>query len=133
MDRMVDHLFAFEGDGVIRDYPGNYTQYRAYLKDNEGKKEESKYTALSGVTKAEPKTVVVNENATAPRKLSFKEKQELENLDKEIPALQKEKQTLELKMSESLPYEELQKAGDRVSEIIALLDAKEMRWLELSE
>jgi ABC transport system ATP-binding/permease protein len=131
MDRMVEHLFAFEGDGVIRDYPGNYTQYRAYLKDNEGNKEESKYTALSGVAKPEPKPIVAAVNTT--KKLSFKEKQELENLDKTIPALQKEKEALEIKMSENLSYDELQKAGERITQIIAELDEKEMRWLELSE
>jgi ABC transport system ATP-binding/permease protein len=132
MDRMVEHLFAFEGDGVIRDYPGNYTQYRAYLKENEGKKEESKYTALSGVAKPEPKAETIVNTGVA-RKLSFKEKQELDNLDKEIPALQKEKETLEIKMSENLSYDELQKAGDRITQIITELDVKEMRWLELSE
>jgi ABC transport system ATP-binding/permease protein len=132
MDRMVEHLFAFEGDGVIRDYPGNYTQYRAYLKENEGKKEDSKYTALSGVVKPEDRPATVTNTAVA-RKLSFKEKQELDNLDKEIPALQKEKEMLELKMSENLSYDELQKAGERVTQIISALDEKEMRWLELSE
>jgi ABC transport system ATP-binding/permease protein len=132
MDRMVEHLFAFEGDGVIRDYPGNYTQYRNYLKENEGSKTESKYTALSGVAKPEPKPEPIA-NTTAIKKLSFKEKKELENLDKEIPALQKEKETLEIKMSQNLSYDELQKAGERITQIITLLDEKEMRWLELSE
>jgi ABC transport system ATP-binding/permease protein len=132
MDRMVEHLFAFEGDGVIRDYPGNYTQYRAYLKENEGKKEDSKYTALSGVVKPEDRPVA-SANTGVAKKLSFKEKQELDNLDKEIPALQKEKEMLELKMSENLSYDELQKAGERVTQIISALDEKEMRWLELSE
>jgi ABC transport system ATP-binding/permease protein len=132
MDRMVEHLFAFEGDGVIRDYPGNYTQYRAYLKENEGKKEDSKYTALSGVVKPEDRPVAAASTGVA-KKLSFKEKQELDNLDKEIPALQKEKEMLELKMSENLSYDELQKAGERVTQIINDLDTKEMRWLELSE
>jgi ABC transport system ATP-binding/permease protein len=133
MDRMVEHLFAFEGDGVIRDYPGNYTQYRNYLKENEGKKEESKYTALSGASKAEPAPVTTTVETNATKKLSFKEKQEFENLDKAIPALQKEKETLELKLGDALPYEELQKAGDRIQQIIQELDEKEMRWLELSE
>ncbi|RYF91218.1 MAG: ABC transporter ATP-binding protein, partial [Chitinophagaceae bacterium] len=69
----------------------------------------------------------------APKKLSFKEKFELETLEKEMPALQEEKQQLEEKMSGNLPYDELQKASDRISAIIAALDEKEMRWLELSE
>jgi ATP-binding cassette subfamily F protein uup len=67
------------------------------------------------------------------KKLSFKEKFELETLEKEMPALQEEKKKLEEKMSGNLPYDELQKASDRISEIIASLDEKEMRWLELSE
>jgi ABC transport system ATP-binding/permease protein len=136
MDRMVEHLFAFEGEGVIKDYPGNYTQYRSYLKEIEAgtKKDDGKMNMVSIEDKPEPKTVLQsNSNNNAPKKLSFKEKSELESLDKDIPALQKEKETLELKMSENIPYEEIQKIGVRVNEIIAALDVKEMRWLELSE
>jgi ATP-binding cassette subfamily F protein uup len=69
----------------------------------------------------------------APKKLSFKEKFELESLEKEMPALQQEKKLLEEKMNGNLAYNELQKAADRISEIIVALDVKEMRWLELSE
>jgi ABC transport system ATP-binding/permease protein len=136
MDRMVEHLFAFEGEGVIKDYPGNYTQYRAYLKEVEAgtRKDDGKMNMVSIEDKPEPKPVVQsNANSNTPKKLSFKEKSELENLDKEIPTLQKEKETLELKMSENIAYEEIQKIGVRVNEIIAALDVKEMRWLELSE
>jgi ATP-binding cassette subfamily F protein uup len=67
------------------------------------------------------------------KKLSFKEKFELETLEKEMPQLQEEKKLLEEKMNNTLPYDELQKTADRVSQIIAALDEKEMRWLELSE
>jgi ABC transport system ATP-binding/permease protein len=136
MDRMVEHLFAFEGEGVIKDYPGNYTQYRSYLKEIEAgtKKDDGKMNMVSIEDKPEPKPVAQsNANSNTPKKLSFKEKSELESLDKDIPALQKEKETLELKMSENIAYEEIQKIGVRVNEIIAALDAKEMRWLELSE
>jgi ABC transport system ATP-binding/permease protein len=134
MDRMVEHLFAFEGEGVIKDYPGNYTQYRSYLKEIEAgtKKDDGKMNMVSVEEKVETKVETSN-NLGAPKKLSFKEKSELENLDKDIPALQKEKEILELKMSENIAYEEIQKIGVRVNEIIAALDAKEMRWLELSE
>ena len=130
MDRMVDHLFAFEGDGVIKDFPGNYTQYREAL-------------AAAGFTGNEIKPVAVeikepvlqkNISKTENRKLSFKEKHEFENIEKEMPQFQKEKITLEEKMNTGkLSYDELQKAAARVSEIITLLDEKEMRWLELSE
>ena len=136
MDRMVEHLFAFEGEGVIKDYPGNYTQYRSYLKEVEAgtKKDDGKMNMVSIEDKPVTKPVVQNTpvNGT-PKKLSFKEKNELEKLDKDIPALQNEKETLELKMSENIAYAEIQKIGVRVNEIIAALDEKEMRWLELSE
>ncbi len=136
MDRMVDHLFAFEGNGVIRDYPGNYSQYReavvnGLLESNSQQimkihhdEEDHKTTQLksTGATAA-----------TAVKKLSFKEKFELDTLDKELPLLQKEKETLELKMNEPLSYEALQTAADRIAVIIKELDEKELRWLELSE
>ncbi len=134
MDRMVEHLFAFEGEGVIKDYPGNYTQYRGYLKEIEAgtRKDDGKMNMVSIEEKPKP-AEQTNTGINTPKKLSFKEKHELENLDKEIPALQKEKEILELKMSENISYEEIQKIGVRINEIIAALDAKEMRWLELSE
>ena len=130
MDRMVDHLFAFEGDGVIKNFPGNYTQYREAL-------------ASAGFTGnvVEVKTTEDTRQKTAEtpppngkKKLSFKEKQDFDSIEKEMPQLQKEKNTLEEKMNTGkLSYDELQKAAARVSEIITLLDEKEMRWLELSE
>ena len=100
MDRMVEHLFAFEGDGVIKDYPGNYTQYRAYVKEIEAgtRKDDGKMVMGSIVEKAEAKQIAPI-NSSATKKLSFKEKEEIKNLDKEIPTLQKEKEELETKMS----------------------------------
>lgn len=135
MDRMVEHLFAFEGEGVIKDYPGNYTQYRAYVKEIEAgtRKDDGKMIMGSVAEKAEQKPVAATVNNGAAKKLSYKEKTELENLDKEIPNLQKEKEELEIKMSSNISYDEIQKLSLRVNEIIAALDAKEMRWLELSE
>ncbi len=135
MDRMVEHLFAFEGEGVIKDYPGNYTQYRAYVKEIEAgtRKDDGKMIMGSVAEKAEQKPVAATVNSGAAKKLSYKEKTELENLDKEIPTLQKEKEELEIKMSSNISYDEIQKLSLRVNEIIASLDTKEMRWLELSE
>ena len=135
MDRMVDHLFAFEGEGVIRDFPGNYSQYReaqakGLLEKNPGQIMNSiEETAV--VPKANPTKNIAETHVL--KKLSFKEKFELETLDKELPALQKEKENLETKMSTSLPYSELKNVTDRIATIIAELDEKEMRWLELSE
>ena len=132
MDRMVDHLFAFEGDGVIRDYPGNYTQYREAV--SKGLLNNNTQQIMKSLPEEEKKMTDNRPQATeVQKKLSFKEKSELETLEKEMPALQKEKKLLEDKMSGNLPYDELQKAADRISAIIAALDEKEMRWLELSE
>lgn len=125
MDRMVDHLFAFEGDGIIRDFPGNYTQYRQSIAKDTGTTQKT----------AEKKPLPKPAEKTQPtaKKLNFKEKFEMETLEKEMPALQQEKAALEAKMAGSLGFDELQKAAERISEIIQLLDEKEMRWLELSE
>ena len=129
MDRLVDHLFAFEGDGVIRDYPGNYTLYREFIKT-----QGTTPPAAKSILAEEKKEITTPTPVTNTVKLSFKEKQELEQLDKEMPLLQNEKDTLTLKMNNgNLQYDELQKIADRITQIIALLDAKELRWLELSE
>jgi ATP-binding cassette subfamily F protein uup len=130
MDRMVDHLFAFEGDGVIRDYPGNYTQYREAM--GKGLLETNPQQIMKNNEEKEEKPAIKNETGSL-KKLSFKEKFELETLEKEMPELNTEKKLLEEKMSNNLSYDELQKAADRISQIIQLLDEKEMRWLELSE
>ena len=84
------------------------------------------------VEKAEAKQIAPI-NSSAIKKLSFKEKEEIKNLDKEIPTLQKEKEELETKMSSNISYDEIQSLSVRVNTIIAALDVKEMRWLELSE
>ena len=129
MDRLVDHLFAFEGDGVIRDYPGNYTLYREFIKT-----QGTTPPAAKSILAEEKKEITTPTPVTNTVKLSFKEKHELEQLDKEMPLLQNEKDTLTLKMNNgNLQYDELQKIADRITQIIALLDAKELRWLELSE
>lgn len=129
MDRMVDHLFAFEGDGIIRDFPGNYSQYRdAQAK---GLLENNQSQIMKPA--ASEKETVKKETSSTVKKLSFKEKFELDTLEKEMPELQKEKELLEQKMNTPLSYDELQKASERISSIIQELDAKEMRWLELSE
>lgn len=133
MDRMVDHLFAFEGNGVIRDFPGNYSQYREAMA--KGLLSNNEQQIMKPVAEEEKQPVTHNPQpaTSSPKKLSFKEKFELETLEKEMPALQEEKRSLEEKMAGNLPYDELQKAADRISKIIEQLDEKEMRWLELSE
>ena len=134
MDRMVEHLFAFEGEGVIKDYPGNYSQYRAYLKEVEaGTKIDDGKMNMSALPEKKEEKALPAETPGVSKKLSFKEKTELEKLDKDLPLLQKEKEELQTKMSSNISYDELQKISGRVNEILAALDAKEMRWLELNE
>lgn len=128
MDKIVDHLFAFEGDGVIRDFPGNYSQYRDMLR------EEEKYRQENMAEKAKEQPAESEKPMPSRRKMSYKEKRELEQLQEEIPLLEKEKQQLEADMvTKGSDFEWLQKSGLRITEIISLLEEKEMRWLELSE
>ena len=131
MDRMVDHLFAFEGDGVIKDFPGNYSQYREAVANAKftGYEVVAEKVPVAATTEVKQKT-----SGNEQKKLSFKEKLEFETIEKEMPSLQKEKNALEEKMNTgAMAFDELQKAAERISTIVQLLDEKEMRWLELSE
>ena len=132
MDRLVDHLFVFEGDGVVRDFAGNYTQYRNAVAD--GNLPDLTEAGIEPVNTAKiDKLKEVIKTTEAPKKLSFKEKYEFENLEKELPQLNEEKQQLEKKLTENIPYDELQKISEKIQELLGLIDEKEMRWLELSE
>jgi ATP-binding cassette subfamily F protein uup len=127
MDRLVDHLFVFEGNGVIRDFPGNYTLYRIAQKEEEQQKKQQELAASQIAAAAENKP-------KDKKKLSFNEKREFEQLEKDIPALEKEKAEITEKMSAgNIAYEELDKLSKRITEVTNLLEEKEMRWLELSE
>ncbi len=127
LDRLANHLFVFCGDGVVKDFVGNYTEYRTFLKDYEAeqKKEAEKPAAQS------PRQRV---KTPARRKLSFKEQQELKALEEQLPRLEAEKAELEAKLSGgALNAEELQAASTRYGGLQEELDAAEMRWLELSD
>ena len=125
LDRLVDHLFVFCGDGVVKDFIGNYTEYRTFIKD---------YEAQQKVAQKPDKPVVERVKSPAKRKLTWKEQQELKALDEEIPRLEAKKADLEAKLSSgTLSPAQLQEASTRYGELQSLLDEKEMRWLELSE
>lgn len=131
MDRLVDHLFVFEGEGNVRDFPGNYTQYRIWQKEQQQMTDDS--TQLTGkkefVEEIKPVAEVV-----VKKKMTFKEKREFEILEKELPALEKEKEQITAKMSEGdLSFDEISKLSDRMTAITQELEGKELRWLELSE
>jgi len=123
MDRLVDHLFVFEGEGVVRDFPGNYSLYRDSLKETETKE---------ATIKVEKPIAVIEQ--PAKKKLSYKEQREFELLEKDIKALEKERREIySLYNKEGLPYEEVQKLTERISILTNEIDGKELRWLELSE
>ncbi len=128
MDRLVDHLFVFEGQGEVRDFPGNYTQYRIWQKDEEEKAESKN---AKPVVAEKPVAAAV---AIEKKRMSYKEKREFELLEKEIKSLGEEKENIHAKLNSSnLPFEELQQLTTRITEITNALDEKELRWLELSE
>jgi ATP-binding cassette subfamily F protein uup len=123
MDKVVDHLFVFHGEGKVQDFPGNYTQYRL---EQGTKSQEPRPTAL-GVKSEKVKT-------EQKRRLSFKEKKELEELEVRLPKLEEEKNQLEALLSGgSSSTDEIAQASKRYQEVQAELDEAEMRWLELSE
>jgi ATP-binding cassette subfamily F protein uup len=134
MDKLVDHLFVFEGNGVVRDFPGNYTEYRD-KKEMEDKAKPVLQIAPVVEVKVEKKAPVVETKPVEnKRKPSFKEKFEFEQLEKEIADLEKEKADLSEKMNSGISdHEEIMKCSARISKIISELDAKGLRWLELSE
>ena len=130
MDRLVDHLLVFEGEGVIRDFPGNYTQYRLWQEQQLALTSGNKKTAFEVPTAQLPPA----KNNEPKRRLSFKEKREFELLEKELAHLTKEKELLTQKLSAGqVPYDELQQYSKKIIEVTQQLDEKELRWLELSE
>lgn len=125
MDKVVDHLMVFNGEGDIRDFPGNYSDYRDW-KEARAQKEKEIEKPL------EEKTMRVRLNDK--RKMSFKEKREFEQLEKEIATLEEEKKRVEEELCTGrLSVEELTEKSKRLPEVNALIDEKTMRWLELSE
>ncbi|HYK47723.1 MAG TPA: ABC-F family ATP-binding cassette domain-containing protein [Parafilimonas sp.] len=133
MDKLVDHLFVFEGNGVIKDFPGNYTQYRLEEKSVESLQmtDDSKQVNESANSQ---QSTVNSQQSSVNRKLSYKEKREFEQLEKDIADLEAEKQSIEEQLSNpEAPFEKLNLLSHRINAITNELHQKEMRWLELSE
>lgn len=128
MDRCVDHTFVFMGDGVIKDFPGNYSEYRAWKEAHE--KEE----AIVQKQKAESKSAKPrNNNRDNSQKLTFKEKREFEDLTESIDRLTKEKEELFNLFNSGEQIDDVATKASRFEEVKDLLDEMELRWLELSE
>lgn len=133
MDKIADHLFVMEGEGRIKDFPGNYTQYRHWRKEQE---------ALEAEQRAEEERHRQRQTTPPPQKaqrtyadrLTFKERRELEELETELPRLEERKQELEAQMSSgTMAVEELLKASTEITALIEEIDLKTLRWMELSE
>lgn len=132
MDKVVDHLLVFNGQGDIRDFPGNYTQYREWKENKalqEKKKKEKEKPAASTQEEKAPKV-----RQDGKRRMSFKERREFEQLEQDISVLEAEKKALEEALcSGTLSVEELTEKSKRLPVVSDLIDEKTMRWLELSE
>lgn len=130
MDKVVDHLLAFKGQAQIKDFPGNYSDYREW---NEIQTELEREKALLDKPKAE-KPQVIEKQSAEKKKLSYKERREFEELDALIPQLEAEKAQIEAELSSgSLSNDELITKSNRIGELISDIEIKTMRWLELSE
>ena len=128
MDKMVDHLFVFQGEGQIKDITGNYNTYRTSLQSAQRQQKQDQKTA------PEPIVEQVSPTAEKQRKMSFKEKQEFEQIEKMLPQLEAEKEQLSSELSSgNLSNEQLLEKGARLGVVVDQIDEFTLRWLELSE
>ena len=141
LDRLVDHLFIFCGDGVIKDFIGSYSEYREYIKEYEARKKAASRAEEKAKNAEKAKSGRQGQGVSsggrtgteAKRKLTYKEQRELEQIEKDLEALNSEKSELETAITGgTLPYDRLQQASERIGELISLINEKESRWLELS-
>jgi ATP-binding cassette subfamily F protein uup len=134
MDKMVDHLFVFEGNGAIKDIIGNYTEYRKQTAaDYKKEKQEAKDGGSAETVKVTQLSASV-EKPVEKKKLSFKEKEEFKQIEKDMENLEAEKEVLTQKLSDpSISNEDIMRSGNRLSEVVAKLEEITDRWLELSE
>ena len=132
MDKVVDHLLVFRGNADIKDFPGNYTQYREWKEVQDQLEKEAEAARRAGIAPTMEKTS--RPEKEQKKKLTFKERKEFEALEVEIPLLEAEKAELETAMSSgTLSNDELLAKSERIAKVIEEIDEKTMRWLELSE
>lgn len=138
LDKLVDHLFIFCGDGLVKDFVGSYSEYREYIKEYEAEqrsaaraqeKAEKERAAKEAARSAAPSDAPVKK-----KKLTYKEQKELEQIERDLEALEAEKKELEDQLGSGvLPFDRLQEVSERIGRILEETDEKEMRWLELTE
>ena len=133
LDKLVDHLFIFCGNGLVKDFVGSYSEYREYIKEYEAE-QRSQARAKEKAEKEKAARTTQPETKEKKKKLTFKEQREMEQLEKEVEELSAEKAGLEEQLSSgTLPFDKLQAASERIGQIIELTDEKELRLLELYE
>ena len=131
MDKVVDHLLVFKGQGEIKDFPGNYTQYREWASSPSSSSSPSSTSTSSGTSTTSPKGSYRHEDR---RRLSYKEKREMEQLEKDIEALEQEKKQIEEALcGGTTSVDDITAMSKRLPQLNDELDEKSMRWLELSE
>ena len=137
LDKLVDHLFIFCGNGQVKDFVGSYSEYREFIKEYEAEQRSQARAEEKAAKEKAAKEVAKASQSAEPakkKKLSYKEQRELEQLEKDLESLAAEKAGLEADLSSGqLPYDQLQEASRRIGEIMEETDEKELRWLELSE
>ena len=134
LDKLVDHLFIFCGNGLVKDFIGSYSEYREYIKEYEAEQKSAARAQEKSEKDKSSKEASKAANFSQKKKLTYKEQRELEQLEKDLEALAEEKSLLEESLSNgNMEFSELQKASERIAEIMSLTDEKEMRWLELSD
>ena len=134
LDKLVDHLFIFCGDGLVKDFVGSYSEYREFIKEYEAEQRSQARAAEKAEKERAAKDAPKQEAPAKKKKLTYKEQKELEQIEKDLEALAAEKEELETALnSGTLPYEKLQAASERIGQIMEETDEKEMRWLELNE
>lgn len=134
LDKLVDHLFIFCGEGQVKDFVGSYSEYREFIKEYEAGQKSLARAEEKALKEKPARSASQTEAPAKKKKLTYKEQKELEQIEKDLETLAAEKEDLETKLgSGSLPYEELQRVSRRIGEIIEETDTKEMRWLELSD
>jgi ATP-binding cassette subfamily F protein uup len=134
MDKVVDHLLVFSGDGEIRDFPGNYTQYRQWQSLKDSQPSQTSKPSKTSQTSQTSNTSKPSQPTQSRRKFTYKEKMEFEQLERDIAALEAEQRQLEEALcSGTLSVDELTEKSKRLPLLKDELDEKSMRWLELSE
>jgi ATP-binding cassette subfamily F protein uup len=132
LDKLVDHLFIFCGNGLVKDFVGSYSEYREFIKEYEAEQRSQERAKEKAQKDQTAKTAT--ESPAKKKKLTYKEQREMEQLEKDLEALSAEKAVLEEKLgSGSLPFDELQSASERIGAIMEETDEKELRLLELYE